>query len=113
MGLMSLKFYSATGQGSSDPALAAEYRAARAVGSVRVGDAHLFFRAGLRLYALPWNEVKRCYRRVMRVPLKMCCGSGNLDVESLVVEGASGELANIRLPGSRAARAVVTGETPT
>ena len=102
-----MKLYTASGQVLPDADAAREYREARAVGGVRVGRAHLFFRAGLRTYAVPWPEISRCYRRVMRVPMKMCCGSGNLDVESLVVEGASGEQASIQLPGTRAARALI------
>lgn len=102
-----MKLYTVNGQVMPDGAAAEEYRAARAIGNVRVGAEHLFFRAGLRAYAVAWSEVARCYRRVMRVPMKMCCGSGNLDVESLVVEGEAGELATIQLPGTRAARALI------
>lgn len=102
-----MRLYTAEGQAVRDDAVSAEYRQSRAVGNVRAGAKHLFFRAGLRLYAVAWPEIARCYRRVMRVPMKMCCGSGSLDVEYLVVEGASGELASIQLPGSRAARALM------
>ena len=102
-----MKLYTVSGQAIPEGAAAEEYRAARAIGGVRAGAEHLFFRAGLRTYAVAWPEVTRCYRRVMRVPMKMCCGSGSLDVESLVVEGPSGELATIQLPGSRAARALM------
>ena len=99
-----MKLYTVSGQVIPDEG---EYRAARAVGNVRVGAEYLFFRAGLRVYAIAWGEIKRCYRRVMRVPMKMCCGSGSLDVESLVVEGEAGELASIQLPGTRAARGLM------
>lgn len=102
-----MKFYSATGKALPETGLAGEYKQARAIGVVRVGASHLFFRAGLRTYALPFEEIRRCYRRVMRVPLRMCCGKGNLDVEHLVVEGDGGELAQIQLPGTRAAQALM------
>ena len=102
-----MKFSTVAGGRIDDPALEAEYRDARAIGVVRVGGAHLFFRAGLRRYAVPHGEIRRCYRRVLRVPMKMCCGTGSLDVESLVIEGDSGELAQIQLPGTRAAVALM------
>lgn len=102
-----MKFHTVAGGVLNDPALTAEYRGARAIGVVRVGGAHLFFREGMRLYAVPHGDIRRCYRRVMRVPMKMCCGSGSLDVESLVIEGDSGELAQIQLPGTRAAVALM------
>ena len=102
-----MKYYSVTGEVLSDAALGGKYRAARAFGVVRVGEAHLFFRAGVRTYAMPYGEIRRCYRRVMRVPLRMCCGKGNLDVENLVVEGDAGEVAQIQLPGTRAAQALM------
>ena len=102
-----MKYYTVTGEVLSDAALGGEYRAARAFGVVRVGEAHLFFRAGVRTYAMPYGEIRRCYRRVMRVPLRMCCGKGNLDVENLVVDGDAGEVAQIQLPGTRAAQALM------
>ena len=102
-----MKFRNSAAQVVSSPALDAEYSAARAIGSVRVGTEHLFFRAGMRYFALEQSEIRRCYRRVMRLPMKMCCGSGNLDVEYLVVEGEKGELAQLQLPGTRAARALM------
>lgn len=104
---MHLKFRTMTGELLDAPGLAAEYGAARAIGVVRAGEKHLFFRAGLKTYALELSEIRRCYRRVMRVPMKMCCGQGSLDVEHLVVEGDKGELAQIQLPGTRAAVALM------
>lgn len=104
---MPVKFYDIGGRATADAALEAEYRAARAIGSVRVGKAHLFYRVGLRVCAAGWGEVRRCYRRVKRVPMKMCCGSGNMDVEYLVVEGDAGELAQVQLPDTRAAKALM------
>ena len=102
-----MKLYDAEGRAIPSADAADEYRAARAVGGVRVGATRLFFRAGLRVYAVEWTRIARCYRQVMRVPMKLCCGSGTLDVEYLVIDGASGTLARVQLPGSRAARALM------
>ena len=94
-----------------DETLTKEYRAAHAVGVFRVGSDHLFFRAGLKYYAIPCAAVTRFFRRVQQVPAKMCCGQGNFQIESLVLcgransaDGPETELAQIQLPGVKAAR---------
>ena len=81
-----MKFYSvSTREQIEDEAemLAEEYRQARAIGVVRAGAAHLFFRARTKVYAVPFTEIRHCYRRVMLVP----AGSGRL--HQLYPEGAS------------------------
>ena len=98
-----MKFRNASRQVITGPELKKEYDASHAIGNVRAGKEHLFFRSGLSVYALKYTELERCYRRVMRVPMKMCCGAGQLDVEYLVAEDASGDLAQIQLPGRKAA----------
>ena len=105
-----MKFYSvSTREQIEDEAemLAEEYRQARAIGAVRAGAAHLFFRARTKVYAVPFTEIRRCYRRVMLVPAGLCCGKGELQVEHLVIEGDSGELAQVQLPGTRAAKGLL------
>ena len=99
-----MRFQSVTGEVLSSAALADEYKAARAIGVIRVGETHLFFRVRTRTYAVPYGEIRRCYRRVMQVQMRICCGRGSLNVENLVIEGESGEMAQIQLPGTRAAR---------
>ena len=113
-----------------DVALTEAYKAGHAVGVLRVGSEHLFFRVGLKNYAVPYAEITRCFRRVMQVPARMCCGKGNFQVENLVICGraedadetadvaAAGaaaaietlpevELAQIQLPGAKAAKLVL------
>jgi hypothetical protein len=41
------------------------------------------------------------------VPAKLCCGKGDLEVENLVICGDKGELAQIQLPGTRAAKVLM------
>ena len=102
-----MKFYNRSRQLLTDSLLEAEYKASREIGTVRAGSRHVFFRSGIRNYAVPYTEIIRCYRRIMQVPMKMCCGSGNLDVEYLVLEDAAGEIAQIQLPGKKAALALM------
>lgn len=102
-----MKFRTIAGQVTASAETDAEYRSARAIGNVRIGDRHLFYRAGVRAYILDHADIRRSYRRVMRVPMKMCCGAGSMDVEYLVVEGDRGELAQVLLPDTRAAQALM------
>ncbi len=99
-----MKFYDPKTREKSTETVEAEYRSAREIGAVRIGTKNMFFRAGLKHYCIPYEEVKHCFRRVNSVPAKMCCGRGDLQIESLVISDDDGELAQVTLPGSKAAR---------
>jgi len=103
-----MKFYALT-QAAPDPAsLEAEYKAGHAIGVIRVGSSNFFFRAKRKVYFIPYADITRCFRRVMLVPARMCCGRGNLSVETLVICGAEEkELAQIQVPGDKAAKALL------
>ena len=88
-------------------ALQAEYRLGRPIGKLRLGERTLFFRSGLRIYYVPYADIRRYFRRVMCVPAKLCCGQGAFELEHLVLCGERGELAQIGLPGAKAAKAVM------
>ena len=103
-----MKFYSVvenTSEEKDSESLEKEYKEAREFGVVRVGAGHLFFRAKLKHYFIPYTQIYRCFRRVMAVPAKMCCGRGDFEMENLVICGNGDvELAQIQLPGKRAAQ---------
>jgi len=99
-----MTFYPVAAAAPAGADLQAEYRRGRAIGVVRLGEERLFFRARRKLYYIPYGDIRRCYRRVLMVPMRMCCGRGSLDVEYLVVESDGGQTAEIQLPGTRAAR---------
>jgi len=102
-----LRFIVITGGAQDADALTAEYASARAFGTTRVGARHLFFCKGLRVCAAAYAGLARCYRRVMLVPARLCCGRGDLELECLVLENDQGELAQIQLPGRKAAVAAL------
>lgn len=81
-----------------------DYKTARAIGKIRMGKSFLYFRSGVKTYYLPYEEVQRCFRRVEMVPAKLCCGRGELADEKLVICTSGGELAQVELPDTRAAR---------
>ncbi len=103
-----MKFFDPRTRKARTGAFDEEYKAAREIGAVRIGSEHLFFRAGIRHYCLPYDNVRRCFRRVNSVPAKMCCGKGELQIESLVIADGEGEIAQVTLPGSKAARELMS-----
>ncbi|MCQ2593128.1 MAG: hypothetical protein MJ188_10145 [Treponema sp.] len=84
--------------------LAQEYKGAREIGVVRLGETCLFFKKLFRIYFIPYKCLSRAYRRVLLVPAKMCCGSGDLPVENLVIHNSKDEeVAVVSMPGAKAA----------
>ncbi len=102
-----MKFYDMAGSSVKDEAMEIEYKAAREIGIVRTGTETLFFRRKLKTYYIPYSEITRLYRKVYLVPAKMCCGSGDLAVENLIVCTPAGQAAEIQLPGTRAAKILI------
>ena len=102
-----MTFYPLTGESASGTELKEEYESARAIGGVRIGAQRLYLRQGRKIGHILYADIRRCYRRVLIVPMRMCCGKGDVEFENLVVEGAGGELAEVRLPDGRAAKAVM------
>lgn len=99
-----MKFYPLATVQNNESVLQAEYAAGRAIGNVRLGNETLYFKEKRKIYYIPYAEITRCFRRVLLVQTKMCCGKGNLEVENLVICGESGELAQVQLPGERAGK---------
>ena len=102
-----MKFESLTSSAVDSSVLQMEYKQAREIGKLRLGQQHLYFRTGLKSYYLPYQDITRYFRRVMQVPARMCCGKGNFEIENLVICGDSGELAQVQLPGAKAAKIVM------
>lgn len=69
----------------NDPALDAEFDSAKSYSKVRAGETNLFWRNGLRRYAIPLFQVQRIYRRVEPVYGKLCCGGKSFLIEWLVL----------------------------
>ena len=102
-----MKFHSVTSENPNAAALQQEYAAGRVIGNVHLGTQHLFFKEKRKVYYIPFADMTRCFRRVLLVQTKMCCGKGDLEVENLVVCSESGEVAQIQLPGERAGKVLL------
>ena len=106
-GHLLMKFEPLTRPVEDRTSLREEHRQAREIGNLRLGHENLYFRSGLKVYYVPYGDISRYFRRVMQVPAKLCCGRGNFEIENLVLCGESGELAQIQLPGAKAAKIVM------
>ena len=87
--------------------LQTEYKNARQIGVLRIGESCLYVKRGFRVYYIPYTDISRCFRRVMLVPAKLCCGKREIPVENLVICTKEGELAQVQLPGTKAAKALM------
>ena len=99
-----MKLYSMHQEPTKDPELLKEYRESRETGLVRVGEKTLFFKVRLRVYYVPFSDIRRLFRRVFVLPGNGRAGKGGMQMENLVICGEEGELAQIQLPGAEAAR---------
>ncbi|MCD7746610.1 MAG: hypothetical protein LUI13_15240 [Lachnospiraceae bacterium] len=102
-----MKFYSLIPDSQEPVPSEADYHSAREIGVVRLGERTFYFRKARRVYYIPYHRIRSCFRRVMIVPAKLCCGQGGLPVENLVICGDEGELAQIQIPGERAGKALL------
>lgn len=69
----------------ADAALDAEFTAASSYSKVKPGQTALFWKSGLRWYAIPLTQVQRIFRRVEPVYGKLCCGGQSFIIEWLVL----------------------------
>lgn len=93
--------------GAPEPAaLAAEYREAKKADALRLGARHLFFRKNMKIYYISYGEIRRCFRRVLLVPVR-ASGGGEMQVENLVICDNERELAVILLRDPRMAASVM------
>ncbi len=100
-----MKFHSLTTETiEKNTSLEAEFKTAREIGIIRLGESCLYFRKKLKVYYIPYTDIARCFRRVMTVPAKLCCGKGEFVIENLVIYAGEKEVAQIQLPGTKAAK---------
>lgn len=69
----------------TDETLDAQFESAVSYARVRLGNTHIFWKAGLRWYCIPIHAARRIFRRQMPVRTKLCCGGANFTVEWLVL----------------------------
>ena len=99
-----MKLHSLTTAVTDTDSLKREFAQGHEIGIIRLGDSFLFFKKFLKVYYIPYKDITRCFRRVMEVPMKMCCGKGEFQIENLVICSGDQEIAQLQIPGTKAAR---------
>lgn len=69
-----------------------DFRRARDLGKVRLGERCLYFTRLSGTVCLPYGEVVWAYLRQEEVNAKLCCGQANFDQFYLMVQGSDGKL---------------------
>jgi len=69
----------------NDPLLDRDFEAAEIYNKVKVGKTAIFWRYGLRRYAMPVENIQRIFRRVEPVFGRLCCGGRSYIIEWLVL----------------------------
>jgi len=75
----------------TDTLLDKDFAEAKAYGKVRPGQQTIFWKSGLRWYALPVTDIQRIYRRREPVIRKLCCGGKSYYIEYLVMVLKNGQ----------------------
>ena len=78
----------------------------REIGPVCFGNEYMRIKRGLKQYYCSYSEVDRCFRRVETAPMKMCCGRGEMNVESMILLMGGREL-QVSMPDTRCAVAAM------
>ena len=81
-----------------------DYDKAHKIGALRIGEICAFIRAGFKIYYIPYTGISRFFRRVQTVPIKMCCGKGDLKIEHIVFMSEDKEIIQVQMPGTKAAK---------
>ena len=89
---------------ADNESLTAVRRAGHTIGSVTVADEYLFVKKGVRNYYIAYTDAEKIFRRVRRLHANICCGDGDIEVEYIVIQKDGTELAEITLPGKKAAQ---------
>lgn len=93
------------GSAASRKELKTDYKTAKVIGVVRLGQDYFFFRRGLKIYYITYEVIVKCFRRVLVIPAGN--SGSSMKLETLVIADESGELAQIQVPGTEAAKSLM------
>lgn len=69
----------------TDSGLDTQFAAAAPYARTRLGQTHLFWKAGFRWYCIPLSRAQRIFRRLLPVHARLCCGGHHFMIEWLVL----------------------------
>lgn len=67
-----------------DAARDEDFHSAAIYGKAKLGEKNIFWKKGLKWYALSFDQAVRVFRRIAEVNAKLCCGNSNFDIQMLV-----------------------------
>lgn len=76
---------------NTDESVDREFTEGESFGQVKCCETRLFWKRGLKWYAVSLSDVTRIYRRVEYVYGKICCGGDTYDMQRLVLVLKNGE----------------------
>ena len=79
----------------SDPGQ--EFDTAARFGNLRLGDRRLFWKSGLKRYAVELSNVRRVWRQEENVYGKLCCGGRSYVIHRLVVKPEDGKTLTLHI----------------
>lgn len=75
---------------AENPELYEQSRNKTAYGKIIPGDSHVFCRQGLRLYAVPYQDIAVWWRRIEEVASRVGCCSNDFSIHKLVLRLSDG-----------------------
>lgn len=96
-----------SGREAPKPALEKELQRASQTGRIYLGEQHLFIRKMFAVYYISYEEIQRCFRRVMFMPSGFGKNRREVALENLVIWDREGECAQAQIPGTEAARSLI------
>ncbi|MCQ2583163.1 MAG: hypothetical protein MJ160_04560 [Treponema sp.] len=81
-----------------------ELKSAERIDNVYLGESFLFYKKGLSKYFyIKYDDIYRAFRRVKSVPMKLCCGRGELLLHYLVLSSNKAEIVEFDISTEAAA----------
>lgn len=102
-----MKFLPVTEENLDSETLKLQLENARDIGRISLGDTVLFVKKGRKTFYISYKNIHRAFRRVKAVKARICCGTGELRLEYIVLCSKTAELCEIDLPEERASTAIL------
>lgn len=102
-----MKFIPISENTAEEVLLKSEYKQSRKIGRVGLGETIFFFKNKMRINYIPIQNIYRAFRRVKCIPVRICCGKGELQLDNIVLCSKQAELVEIDLPNEKSTTAIL------
>ena len=80
-----------------------DFAAADGMNSIYFGNQAVYLKKLMKIVYIPYADIDRIFRRVLQVPVKMCCGKGDLEVQYLVLMKEDQQILELQVPSKSGA----------